>query len=746
MKRVHFVLTLAMLVGTLAWAQANPVPFIDQPLVPMTVAPGSAGFTLTVNGAGFVAASLVQWNGVALPTTYVSGIQLTAAVPAANVAKAETASVTVFNPPPGGGTSLVSFFQVVTPLQYLAFSQSEVSQIFPEGIAVGDFNRDGNLDLAEVFYSSSIPQLSIFLGNGDGTFRSAATYSLAACHNSASVFALATGDFNGDGNLDLVLGCSTDEGTSILLGNGDGTFQAPQQASTDELLCPAAGDVNGDGKLDVVGVGTSTNMVQVLPGNGDGTFQPPLTSPITSYDCTSLVLADFNSDGKLDVAVGSFGPGEHGILGLGAYVVALGNGDGTFTGSAGNAFSEVGGFYMTAAELTGDGNPDLLFSFGGDVWTLLGNGDGTFQDNPVITASEALGPEFIGDFNGDGEPDALVGNTVLLGNGDGTFQSYQPGTPIYVVPSPIAGDFNGDGRLDALGSGIPPGFVIALQIVAPLATVAPLKLTFSVPQAIGTTSPAQIVTLTNSGNATMSISSISMTGADAGDFGESNNCGKSLPAQATCKINVTFMPAGGGGRTASLSISDNASGSPQAVSLAGTAEDFSISPASPTSVTVAPGQAANYSVSIAPINGFNQKIALTCSGLPTDSTCTLTPSSVTLNGTGSANVAVAVVTTGSAVGAAKRGKRVMGYSFGFALLAPLAMIVCRRRTRRLGSVSLVVLFLTSLIMMSGCGGGGSGGNGGSGTPTGTYNIVVTGTYTAGTDQLVHDLKLTLVVQ
>ena len=102
-----------LLASTLLLAQSNPVPFVNQPLVPSAIAPGGAMFTLTVHGTGFVSGSTVNWNGTALATTFVSSSQLTAQVPAANIATASTASVTVSNPAPGGGTSNSATLTVV---------------------------------------------------------------------------------------------------------------------------------------------------------------------------------------------------------------------------------------------------------------------------------------------------------------------------------------------------------------------------------------------------------------------------------------------------------------------------------------------------------------------------------------------------------------------------------------------------------------------------------------------------------
>lgn len=152
-------------------AQTNPVPLINQPLVPTATAPGGPAFTLTVNGTGFVSASVINWNGAALTTTFANSSQLTASVPAANILTASTASITVANPPPGGGSSNVMHFDVSAPVSTLTFSNFyNVSSGLSESatrVVAADFNGDGKLDLAEKLDFS----VTVQLGNGDGSFR-----------------------------------------------------------------------------------------------------------------------------------------------------------------------------------------------------------------------------------------------------------------------------------------------------------------------------------------------------------------------------------------------------------------------------------------------------------------------------------------------------------------------------------------------------------------------------------------------
>jgi hypothetical protein len=141
-------------------AQNNPVPLINQPLVPDAVAPGGPAFTLTVNGTGFASGSVVNWNGSPHTTTFVSGSHLTAAITAGDIATADTASVTVVNPTPAGGTSNVAFLSITNPTSSVATTLTSFSSDLSPSIAVGDFNNDGKLDLAVV--SNETNTVSVF--------------------------------------------------------------------------------------------------------------------------------------------------------------------------------------------------------------------------------------------------------------------------------------------------------------------------------------------------------------------------------------------------------------------------------------------------------------------------------------------------------------------------------------------------------------------------------------------------------
>ena len=276
--------------------------------------------------------------------------------------------------------------------------------------------------------------MSILLGNGDGTFQAAQNY--AAGSDPASV---AVGDFNGDGILDLAVADAGDffgngTGVSILLGNGDGSFQAVQTyAAGLDSSSVAVADFNGDGILDLALANpfNSGGTVSVLLGNGDGSFQAAQVYAVDPNP-VAVVAADLNGDGVTDLVVACAG----GAANPGSTVdVLLGNGDGTFQAAQSYAAGPSPSF-VAVADFNGDGIPDLAVADGGvalqpggAVSVLLGNGDGTFQTAQSYTVPSSAHAVAVADVNGDGIADLAVsqdsGVSVLLGNGDGTFQNPQ---------------------------------------------------------------------------------------------------------------------------------------------------------------------------------------------------------------------------------------------------------------------------------------------------------------------------------
>jgi uncharacterized repeat protein (TIGR01451 family) len=315
----------------------------------------------------------------------------------------------------------------------------------PNAVNIGDLDGDGIPDLATgdiCNYPGGIDQITVLLGNGDGTFHAAPFPPLKL---GAGVYAPCTiqlVDLNGDGKLDLVTADWQTSDVSVFLQNSTGPFgftQAPGSPFTPGTnpFEVTVGDFDGDGVIDLATADDGDNAVAVFHGNGDGTFVPMPGSPIAVGSHPEGVRAgDLDGDGKLDLAVANYGSSTVSVL--------LGNGDGTF--HAAGPPTPVSGTnpYMVAiSDLNGDGKPDLATSnySSNDVSVLFGNGDGTFAEASASPFGVGSGPYWvdIGDLDGDGRPDLVTSNfnsndlTVLLNT-----YVFPPGAPRDVVAT--AGD------------------------------------------------------------------------------------------------------------------------------------------------------------------------------------------------------------------------------------------------------------------------------------------------------------------
>src|SRR5580693_161614 len=342
------------------------------------------------------------------------------------------------------------------------------------GLVTGDFNNDGHLDFAVVSGTNggdcnfNPGTLWIFLGNGAGGFTLKASYAELggpAYHDLAG--GLIAADLRGNGHLDL-LAIDPNNGIDVFLGNGDGTFVTPTAAvgipGPGASNSEAAWDVNDDGKLDlVVASENSGDGIYVLLGNGDGTFQAP------------VFYQQGSNSGANAVAIGQLIKGDHGDVvmgtGNGAYVY-INNGDGTFKTPALYGPSWIDSVVIT--DINGDKKNDLVVSSysSSAVWTMLGDGKGGFTAGESFATDGYPNNVVVADFNGDKKLDFAVSNsagewvTVGLGNGDGTFRSSQSYGYSWnaAINAIAAGDLNGDGNLDIVQGGGGTGVGITVML------------------------------------------------------------------------------------------------------------------------------------------------------------------------------------------------------------------------------------------------------------------------------------------
>jgi hypothetical protein len=352
-------------------------------------------------------------------------------------------------------------------------------------LAAGDLNGDGTLDI--VGFSPAAGSITVWLVGANGAIGAPASYAVPGTLTEAMVLA----DVNGDGKLDAVVATangSGQESISVLTGRGDGTLNPAQTfavatPSMTAIVKLITADLRGLGRQDIVG---SNGIVLLNNGSGQFTAASPAFPPLlaNSQNGPNLTAADFNHDGKLDLAVDD-GSAIH---------IYLGRGDGTF--AAGNSYASIGNEgYVAALDLDGDGNVDLYSGLGnsglyagdefgwGTAYALMGNGDGSFQGAPVLPF--VYNGNNLVDLTGNGMLDGIGVNsnssfTSYLGNGKGGFSagpslSFSPVTiggqqyPVSTIDSYAFGDINGDGKPDLayIGTGFngpagTPGVFVAL--------------------------------------------------------------------------------------------------------------------------------------------------------------------------------------------------------------------------------------------------------------------------------------------
>jgi hypothetical protein len=664
-----------------------------------------------------------------------------------------------------------------------------------------DLNGDG---IADAVYQTSALDASgdssivSALGRGDGTFT---ILNQAISLGGGGLSSLAMGDFNGDRKPDLAVvtgntGCPAPSGNngklSIYLGNGNGTFGTaisvtglPSDAG---LSAAVAGDFNGDGKLDlVIPYGYScTNEYPLppgglifMPGNGDGTFGTPMYFSTGTYG-SNLFIGDLNKDGKLDLIWQGINLSSSIPAGGTVY---LGNGDGTFKQEPLNLSGSASGQLMALADLNGDGYPDLVILSnpgGGLVLAIYaGDGDGTFQTTPFYTVP--LPPETetesvsVGDVNGDGHPDVVVMYSslqpaagaqisVFLGDGKGDFttdtNTYFVGTPnsgvdstnINYASTMVLGRLNNqappsasDGTLDILANtsfGLTP--LLNQKNPAPAA-----------PALFPSTTTLQASATSGNMNAqitlTATVSGVNPTGSVTFVAG-STTLGTATLANGMAMLQASFAAAGSYSITANYSgDANNAQSASGTVMITIIAPDFTIA-ANPQNLTIQAGQSGTVTLTLTQIGGYTGTVNLSCTGLPSEATCTFSPSTLTSTGSSPITGKLTVSTTAAVARLGSDDDHPAGVPWipagSLALAGLVGLAISPAKTRRWNSrfraTCLLLILAAGWLSLQGCGGGGSGNMKNPGTPPGSYaiNVIVADT-NAGPQ---HSVALSVTVQ
>jgi len=312
---------------------------------------------------------------------------------------------------------------------------------YPQGICVGDFNGDGNYDMAVSCYMSDT--VSILFGNGDGTLQPPVNYGSGVAPN--NIYPM---DLDADGDIDLIMANASQSGIAVLLNDGPGTFSGPAgYCSGYSCVAVTVNDFDGDGDPDIAGVDYYGDAMAVIFNYGDGTFTGPSLFS-TEMDPTSLVSADFDLDGDYDIAVANSLSGN--------VTVFTNNGHGFFYNPVDYGVGQHQSCII-AADFDADGDEDLAVSCneGDSLAVLLNTGSGAFSVSKIYSGLY-IENIFPADVDGDGDLDIITAATfwrsasIFVNDGTGQFSNnIQLDAQFNDV---CAADFDKDGDADIAGA------------------------------------------------------------------------------------------------------------------------------------------------------------------------------------------------------------------------------------------------------------------------------------------------------
>jgi len=650
----------------------------------------------------------------------------------------------------------------------------------PDGAVIGDFNHDGILDLA-ISGNSLGGSAVLLLGIGDGTFQPGSTISAPNGVPSS----IAGGDFNGDGNLDLAMILDNENSTppylSVILGNGDGTFQAPVNSSgINNLQSVMTGDFNGDGKIDLLlnVNSTSSNSISLLFGKGDGTFQSQLsqTLPLNS---TPTFVADFNGDGKPDLLSYTFTSTTT------SSQLFLNTGGPTATATASGISIPAGGPQLVLASYLGDpangaststtvsvpgsgapitwANPAAI-TYGTALSATQLNAtsptQGTYVYNPVAGTVLSAGTHTLSvTFTPDGSSgytastqtvSITVDQAPVVLTANNTARVYGAANPSFT--GTITGTVNGDALTETFSTTATPASIVGTYPIVPSFTgsaaanyyPSPTNGVLTVSQAGSTTT----IALSNN-NTTLTATVAGLTsGSPTGNVGFYEGqtlAGTSPVVGGVASFTATSAPAGNTIITAEYSGDANFT---QSASPA--TQILGVSSAS-TSLTVSQSGTVTDTIRIAPAAGTVGTLQLSCSGLPQASTCSFQPATITLGGANTPTSVVLTIQTGTSTTASlqtpqqnKRGNLPLVFAAIFWIPGSIIAAI-KPWNGKSSSKYRLLLLLTMLIGLGGmtaCSGG-SASSSNSSTPKGLSTVQV---MAAGAGSLTQTVNLTLNVQ
>ena len=460
-----------------------------------------------------------------------------------------------------------------SPVAYPTTAESKM-------VTLGSFTASGNVDVLSLEGVSTqgivCNCVEVLPGNGDGTFGAPVT---TAVPYNIDGSAMGAADFSDDGKMDVAVGggfFATNQ-VDILLGNGDGTFTPdgyyPLPATPSSVF---AGYLAGTAKADLAI--TNGGAVSVLIGNGDGTFQQPVNYIATNAEW--VTAQDLDGDGKVDLAVAN--SGEFGTTVPAGVDVLYGNGDGTFQPEVVYPIpGRITAYYVAATDLNNDGKPDLAVVdfLGQHVITLLNTGAATFSPTTPLSFEKQL----------LGTTSTPMSTTITnSGTSDMTFSSVEcSGAPFHMTSNTCAGSLAPGAQCSiaadftARATGLTSGTItihdsasskpLFIQLVGQGTSlgIAPGKLQFPT-ERVGALSQPRAIHLTNVGSSTITFDHpVGVFGAENQDFPQTNDCGLSLAANASCTVTITFAPQHKGTRSAYVEMEDNGGDSPQYIPLSG---------------------------------------------------------------------------------------------------------------------------------------------------------------------------------